>query len=106
MDAADILFGLCGALNAAIAIALVFRFRRHVRVGALNERRAKASYTWLCLGIGAFCGVAVFLGIATLLDISLGHGEAIIASPIFNLLLSVPLIVGGRIVIGWSPIKW
>jgi hypothetical protein len=63
-------------------------------------------YSWLCLGTGAFCGIALFLGITALFDVPLGHGEIIIAAPIFNFLLAIALIVSGRIVIGWSPIKW
>ena len=106
MDAADIVFWLCAVINVAIACVLIVRFRSQVRAGALTEQKAKASFTWLCLGIGAFCGIALFLGITALFDISLGHGEAIIAAPILNLLLACALIVSGRIVIGWSPIRW
>ena len=106
VDAADILFWLCAVLNVALAGALILRFRSRVTAGLLTERRAKAIYSWLCLGIGLLCGIVIFLGITGLFEISLGHGEAIIASPILNLLLSLVLIIGGRIVIGWSPIKW
>lgn len=106
MDAADIVFWLCAVLNAGIASALIVHFRSHVKAGALTERKAKVTYSWLCLAIGAFCGIAVFLGITALFNVSLGHGEIIIAAPLFNLLLSCALIVAGRIVIGWIPIKW
>src|SRR5262245_33355932 len=106
MDAADIVFWLCAVTNVALACALIVRFRSHVTTGALTERKAKSTFTWLCLGIGAFCGIALFLGVTALFDISLGHGEAIIAAPIVNLLLALALIVSGRIIIGWSPIRW
>jgi hypothetical protein len=52
------------------------------------------------------CGTAVFVGITSLFEISRGHGEIIIAAALFNVLLSLVLIVSGRIVIGWEPIKW
>lgn len=106
MDAADIVFWLCAVINVAIGGVLIVRFRSHVKAGALNERKAKSMYSRLCLGIGAFCGIALFLGITALFDIPLGHGEIIIAAPVFNFLLAIALIVSGRIVIGWSPIKW
>jgi hypothetical protein len=105
-DPADIVFWLCAVLNVALAGGLILRFRSRVTAGVLTERRAKAIYSWLCLGIGLLCGIVIFLGITGLFDMSLGHGEAIIASPILNLLLSLVLIISGRIVIGWSPIKW
>jgi hypothetical protein len=35
-----------------------------------------------------------------------GHGEVLIAAPLLNLLLAGVLIVAGRIVIGWEPVKW
>jgi hypothetical protein len=105
-DPADVVFWLCAALNMVIAVALVLRFRARVTAGMLAERKAKGTYTWLCLASGALCGSAVFLSITSLFDISRGHGEIIIAAALFNVLLSLVLIVSGRIVIGWEPIKW
>ena len=105
-DPADVVFWLCAALNTAIAVALIVRFRARVTAGVLAEHKAKSAYSWVCLATGAVCGTAVFLGITSVLDISRGHGEIIIAAALFNVLLSLVLIVSGRIVIGWEPIKW
>lgn len=105
-DPADVVFWLCAALNMAIAVALIVRFRARVTAGMVAEHKAKGAYSWLCLASGVLCGTAVFLGITSLFDISRGHGEIIIAAALFNVLLSLVLIVSGRIVIGWEPIKW
>jgi len=106
MDSVDIVFWLCAVLNLAIVGAAIVRFRSQVRTKKLPERKAKAMFTWICLAIGVFCGVPLFLGLTTLFDIPLGHGEAMIAAPVFNFLLALVLAVSGRIAIGWSPIRW
>src|SRR5215467_9637794 len=105
-DPADVVFWLCATLNMAIAVALIVRFRARVTSGAATEHKAKGTYTWLCLASGALCGTVGFLGMTSLFDISRGHGEIIIAAALFNVLLALVLIVGGRVVIGWEPIKW
>lgn len=38
--------------------------------------------------------------------IASANAEGLIASPLFNMLLAGVLVVGGRIVIGWEPVKW
>jgi len=106
MNAAEIVLWLCSVLNAATAIALAAWFRFQVKAQALTEEKAKTFYSWLCVVISLFSGLVLFIGITTLFNIFLGHGEILIAAPIYNLLLSCVLIISGRIVIGWVPIKW
>lgn len=106
MDAADAVLWLSLVFNVGLTAALITYFRSIVKAGALTERKAKAIYSFLCLATGAFCGIALFLGVTAMFEISLGHGEIIFAAPLFNLALSCVLIVAGRIVIGWVPIKW
>ncbi|MGH8613443.1 MAG: hypothetical protein ACREYF_15860 [Gammaproteobacteria bacterium] len=106
MDAADLVFWLCALLNIGIAGALTIHFRRRVKTQWLTEAKAKAIYSWLCVGVGIFSGTVVFLGIVALFHIPLGHGEILIAAPLFNLLVAGVLIIAGRIIIGWVPMKW
>jgi hypothetical protein len=60
VDPADVVFWFCAALNIAIAVALAVRFRASVKAGIQTERKAKTTYSWLCLASGACCGVVVF----------------------------------------------
>ena len=106
MDAADIVFWLCALLNATVSVALSAWFRVQVKAQSLTEVKAKNIYSWLCVAVSLFSGVVLFIGITSLFDIFLGHGEILIASPIFNLLLSGVLITVGRTIIGWEPMKW
>jgi hypothetical protein len=99
-------FLLCTLINVAIAISLMVRFRMQVKADARTEAKAKLTYSWLCVAGGIFSGVLLFFGIAALFDISLGHGEILVAAPVFNLLLSFVSIAAGRIVIGWTPLNW
>ena len=75
-DPADVVFWLSAALNIAIAVTLIVRFRARVTAGAVTEHKAKGAYTWLCLVSGVLCGTAVFLGITSLLEISRGHEKS------------------------------
>jgi hypothetical protein len=108
MESEDIVFWICAATNAGIAVTLIVRYRSKVHLGMLAESKAKAIYSWLCLPVGALCGIADPVVTIALFNIPLGHGGEIIIifAPLFNLLMSCVLIVVGRIVIGWAPVRW
>lgn len=106
MCAADAALWFSAGLNAATVAILAVRYRLHVKAGSITERKAKTIYSWLCLATGLFSGTVIFFGIMHLFNIPAGHGEVLIASPVLNLLLSGILIVAGRTVIGWTPMKW
>jgi drug/metabolite transporter (DMT)-like permease len=106
MNTADLIFWLCALLNGALAAYLALRFHAEVKAGRSAETRAKRRYSWLCLAVGVFSGTVLFLGISTLFHVPLGHGEIMIAAPVFNLLLSCAFILVGRVVIGWRAMKW
>jgi|APLak6261661892_1056031.scaffolds.fasta_scaffold26887_2 uncharacterized membrane protein YdfJ with MMPL/SSD domain len=106
MNSSDIALCLSALVNIALASFLTAHFRRRVREQVTTESKAKTAYSWLCVGVGVFSGFAVFLGATTLLNLPVGHGEVLIAAPLLNLLLAGVLIVAGRIVIGWEPVKW
>jgi hypothetical protein len=106
MDTADYVFWLCAFLNVGHAGALTIFFRRRVTSRKLAEPKAKAIYSWLCAVVALLSGTAVFFGIVALFHIPVGHGEILIAAPLFNLMLSTALIIAGRIIIGWVPVNW
>jgi len=106
MEKADLAFWFCSLLNAALSVALATYFRRRVRSKKSTEAQAKRFYSWLCLAIGLFSGIALFLTVVNLFHIFLGHGEILFAAPLFNLVLAGVLIVIGRIIIGWMPMRW
>jgi hypothetical protein len=106
MDMADLVFWLCALINVGLAGALTAHLRRRVKAQGITEAKAKTIYSWLCVAAGIFSGFVVFLGIVALFDIPVGHGEILIATPLFNLFLTGVLIIAGRIIIGWVPMKW
>lgn len=106
MYAGDAALWLSALLNVTIATALAARYRLQVKTNAITERKAKAIYSLLCLGVGLFSGIVVFFGIMLLFSIPTGHGEILIAAPTFNLMLSGISVGVGRVVIGWAPMKW
>ncbi len=106
MDTSDAAIWFSALVNIAFASILAVHFRRSVKSRFTTEAKAKVTYSWLCMGVGIFSGFAVFFGTIVLLNLPVGHGEALIAGPLLNLLLVGPLIIAGRIVIGWIHIKW
>ena len=106
MKSSDAAIWFSVLVNIALASVLVAHFRRRVKNHVATEGKAKAAYSWLCVGGGIFSGFAVFLGTTALFNLPVGHGEVLIAAPLLNLLLAGLLIVVCRIVIGWVPIKW
>lgn len=103
---ADLAFWLCIAANAGICIALMTWLRRGARSGAYSARVAKTVYTVLCAGTAIFSGVVLFYGSVALFGVFVGHGEVLIAAPLWNVVLSGAMVPVGRIVIGWEPVKW
>ncbi|MFO0304530.1 MAG: hypothetical protein ACK51J_01955 [Burkholderiales bacterium] len=106
MDAADVVFWLCVSLNLGVAGALAVYLRGRVKAQLFSAEQAKRVYSWLCLGASILSGVVVFLGIVALFHIPVGHGEILVATPLFNLLFAGVLIIAGRIGIGWVPMRW
>ncbi len=97
---------IAASANVAIAVALMIYYRRQLLRGRITESRAKALFSWLCLFGGPFVALFAFYGLVALLHAPTGHGEILIAAPIFIGLLSVTLIIVGRIVIGWETMRW
>lgn len=106
MESADVAFWFCSLLNVMLSLALAVYFRRRVKGHSSTEKHAKRIYSWLCVVIGLISGVALFVGVVDVFHISLGHAEILIAAPIFNLLLAGVLIIVGRVIIGWVPMRW
>ena len=65
----------------------------------------KAILAGLVSGLLIFYG-AIFLFEAAGHRVNFGHGEALIAAPIFNFFLGIAGALIGRIVLGWRSIKW
>lgn len=106
MEAADALFWLCASLNLGVAGSLTVYLRGRVKAQRFTEEQAKRVYSWLCLGSSMLSGVVAFFGIVALFHIPIGHGEILVAAPLFNLLLGGVLIIAGRTGIGWVPMRW
>ncbi len=108
MGGADAAWWFCSLLNVVLSMALAIHLQRRAsrkkEAEAYARRMARSLYSWLSLAVALFCAV-LFPGVLALFHVFAGHGEILIAAPLFNLLLAGPLIVIGRIIIGWAPVK-
>jgi len=107
MELVDITFWICAVLNIGAVGYSIFYFRNGVKSESIPEAKAKTFYSWFCLGMGFLAGAIIFYSAIVVFKIPVGHGQApiLIASPIFNFLISIVLIVVGRIIIVWKPMK-
>lgn len=92
--------------NTACAALLMLYFRQKVRTGLVGARRAKRRYSWWYLPLGILVAVTLFYALAALLDVPTGHGEILVTVSIFNVGLSLILLLEGRVVISWKPLQW
>lgn len=93
-------------VNTGTAVGLMLHYRKQVREGLLGHTGAKKAYSWASLLIGFVVAPVAFYLLVRLSDAPIGHGEILIAAPIFNAVLSLALLFIGRIVISWRPLQW
>jgi hypothetical protein len=60
---------------------------------------------------GFVSGLPIYYGVRWVLNtigyrVNVGHGEVLVAAPIFNLILGLGLAMVGRMLLQWRPIKW
>lgn len=106
MSSGDLAFWLCLAANVLLSVAWAAWLTRRVRHGVYAERQAKNLFVALCLATGVFCGAVLFYAAVAWFDVFVGHGEVLIAAPLWNLALSAVLAFVGRVAIGWERMKW
>jgi uncharacterized membrane protein len=93
--------------NLAVCLISAIVIRRKIRKKTLSETTGKNLHSIAMLPLGAFSGTLLFWGLADLfeilgLDMTYGHGEILISAIVFNVFLSLLLLVAGRIFIGWE----
>lgn len=97
---------ISAGVNTGVAVSLMLHYRTHVRRGLLSDAGAKRAYSWACFGIGFVVALVAFYALVLIARASSGHGEVLIAAPILNAALSLTLLLIGRTVIGWRPLRW
>ncbi len=107
----EIAYYLSFVLNAFLAAGACFVVRASIKSDRLTEDRAKSRYSVAVMVRGIFSGIILFgalVGLFHLLGLptSYGHGEVIVAAFVFNLFLSLLLLILGRILLGWQPFPW
>ena len=107
----DVAYYLSFVLNVLLAVVAFFLVRNSVKADRFGKAKAKYIYSVVVLIGGVLSGLVLFhamVGIFRVLGFpsSYGHGEVIVAAILFNLLLSLLLLVVGRILLDWRPVRW
>ena len=91
--------------------AAVFIFllsKRRLKVKGASVKSTKNIFTVSTLFSGLACGIFVFSGLVELFrlfgyEASYGHGEVLIAAPMFNFIFACVLVILGRIALTETP---
>lgn len=76
-----------------------------------NGKSCMRRFTVCAIAAGLVSGIPIFYGAAWLFDtigyhVNFGHGEALIAAPIFNFILGIVGAAIGRMLLDWRPVNW
>ena len=104
----DLAFYSSFALTFIAALFLFLLSKRRLRVKGAKPASTKNLFTFATLASGLACGVLVFPGLVELFqffgaEASYGHGEVLIAAPLFNFIFAFVLVILGRIALTDTP---
>jgi len=87
-----------------MSVLLTIYYRKKVKREELSEKKGKRRYSILVFLIGLFSGTVLFISLMEIFHLNAGHGEVYFMLMLGNILLSLVLIVIGRILIAWKTI--
>ena len=85
-----------------MSIFMVFRNWSKVQKDLITKKEGKFSYTIIVLILGLFIANFMFLALMSFFNLPSGHGLVLVTTPLLHLIISIVLIVVGRIIIGWE----
>ena len=107
----DVAYYLSFLITFILCFSAAVFLRNKYKSGGITCQKAKSIYSFVAFIFGLLGGTMIFYGLTWLFNlfgysISYGHGEILIASIFFNVLLSIVFIGVGRVVIGWQKQMW
>lgn len=109
MDMSDFIYYFTSFVTAAFALGALGLAHKAIRRGG-NKKIYSNRFTMASVLSGLVSGIFLYYGMLWLFDIlgyrvNVGHGEVLIAVPLFNFILGVVLVLPGRMVLQWWPIR-
>ena len=109
VNMSDFIYYCTFFVTAALALGALGLAHRAIRRGG-NEKIYLNRFTVASMLSGLVSGVFLYYGVLWLFDIlgyrvNVGHGEVLIAAPLFNFILGAVLVIPGRMVLQWQPIR-
>ena len=109
MDISDFLYYCTFAVTVGLALVALFLSHRAIRKGG-NKTIYANRFVVASVLAGMISGILFYYGILWVFDtvgdhINVGHGEVLIASPLFNFVLGLTLAMLGRILLVWRPLR-
>lgn len=109
VDMSDFIYYCTFFVTAALALGALGLAHGAIRRGG-NKKIYSNRFTIISMLSGLASGIFLYYGMLWLFDIlgyrlNVGHGEVLIAAPLFNFILGVVLVLPGRLVLQWQPIR-
>ncbi|GAA0851804.1 hypothetical protein [Aliiglaciecola litoralis] len=104
-------FNLSFLITVSLCLFTAVFLKNKCTSGRISCAKAKSVFSFVALIFGLLGGTVIFHSLTWLFKklgytISYGHGEILIASVVFNILLSIVFIWVGRVIIGWQKQIW
>jgi hypothetical protein len=105
----NVIFYATFALTICFVCALFVQARLAMKRGGTRRKLANRFF-FAAAAAGVVAGLPMFIGVLSLLDalgrhVAIGHGEILIAVPLWNAILALVLATIGRVILVWEPIR-
>lgn len=107
---AEIIYDTTFVITTGIVLIALGLSRAGIKNGG-DVKRCTQRFLILAASSGLVSGIPIFYGAMWLFDVTgyyvnVGHGEILVAAPLFNLILGIALAAIGKILLQWTAIKW
>lgn len=98
------------AFNVCVSTLALVIARSSIKAGGAVEDCANR-FAAVAVAIGAISGIPLLFSVLWLFEraghqVSVGHGEGLLATPLFNFVLSILIAIAGSILLRWKAVKW
>lgn len=109
MDMSDFIYYCTFVVTVGVALGALALAHTAIRKGG-NKKIYSNRFALASVLSGLVSGTFLYYGVLCLFDVfgyhvSVGHGEVLIAAPLFNFILGLALAVPGKIVLQWQPLR-
>lgn len=106
----EIIYTSTYAFNVCVSTIAFVIARSTIKAGEEVEGCANR-FAAVAVAIGAISGIPLLFSVLWLFEcaghqVNVGHGEGLLATPLFNFLIGVLIAIVGSILLRWKAVRW